>query len=126
MSMPPNTATMLRTGEWDLPGDDHECEGAAFHSPRPLFTESTHLTLSEWFETGFYSRKEAWQGSPSAWLCGTCRDNLYVLLQMLHATDGDLGWPVRREFGNDLRALALRGWQWFAETRPAESVSSPG
>lgn len=109
MSLPPNTAAVLRHGEWDLPGDTStECEGAVFHSPRPLFTEPTSLVPSSWML----------DGGPEATLCGTCRDNLSVLLQMLYASDGSLDWAVRREFGNGIRALAIRGWKYFADHRP--------
>lgn len=42
---------------------------------------------------------------------------------MLHSTNGELEWKVRREFGNDLRALALTGWAWLSEQeRPDETA----
>ena len=116
-SLPAHTAeTLYESGPevtWSLPGaDDQKCEGAVFHSPRPLFVKSTPLVLSEWWPEDWFIG-----GRPDAWLCGTCRDNLSILLQMLHHTDGELRWEVRREFGNDLRALAMKGWAWFAEHR---------
>ena len=122
--LPPNTSAMLYSsgGDWVLPGqDDEPCEGAAFHSPRPLFTHDTPLVLKTW-----WSEEQQWMQTraPQANLCGTCADNLNILLQMLHATVGDLDWEVRREFGNTLRALALRGWEWFASKRPAR-VNEP-
>lgn len=55
-----------------------------------------------------------WARAPRANLCGTCRDNLFVLLTMLHATNGDLDWGIHREFGNTIRALAMKGWQYCA------------
>lgn len=127
-SLPANTRALLygEGGTWHLPGeDDHPCEGAAFHSPRPLFTKSTSLVLADWW--GERPMRDApWVFAPDAWLCGTCRDNMTILLQMLHATDGELDWAIRREFGNNLRALAMKGWAWFAEHRPAnQSVSTP-
>jgi hypothetical protein len=65
---------------------------------------------------------ESWGGkaheqSGMAWLCGVCADNLYLLQQMWHAADGRLPWEVRREFGNDLRALVSRGWVVYEECR---------
>jgi hypothetical protein len=99
-----------------LPGsDEHPCEGAKHHSPRPLFTESTWLVRKSWFADTTLLH------APDAWLCGTCRDNLTLLLILLYASDGKVDWPVRREFGNEIRALAQTGWAWFTEHRPKES-----
>lgn len=118
--LPPHTAERLYGGgTWYLPGaDDQPCEGAKYHSPRPLFTRSTPLVQRRWWAED--STEAHWVYAPSAWLCGTCRDNLSILLQMLHAADGDLEWEIRREFGNEIRALALRGWEWFSKRRPAQ------
>lgn len=116
-NLPPRTREFLfAEGSWVLPGfDDLACEGAKFHSPRPLFTTDVPLALPSW-GPGVVG------AAPRATLCGTCRDNLNVLLQMLGATEGSLDWAIRREFGNDLRALALKGWHWYAERyRPVEA-----
>lgn len=125
-NLPQHTERFLYGGgDWSLPGeDDSRCEGAAFHSPRPLFTKHVMLVKPEWF--GPEPQFAYWTMAPRASLCGVCRDNLDILLQMLHATDGQLDWPIRREYGNDLRRLALRGWKWFAEhpARPAPVESS--
>lgn len=126
MTLPPNTHDHLYGSgpeiTWSLPGDDGiPCEGAKFHSPRPLFTEEVALVRPDWWP----GVNTAPPGAPRASLCGTCRDNLDILLQMLHHADGALDWEIRREFGNDLRALAKRGWEWFAERRPAEQPDSP-
>jgi hypothetical protein len=111
---------LYQGGDWKLPGEDgEECVGAAYHSPRPLFVQHTMLVKREWWPED--SDQAYWVWAPKAALCGTCRDNLDILLQMLHATNGDLEWPVRREFGNALRALAHQGWTWFAERRPEVS-----
>lgn len=125
--LPPNIQSLLYGGgDWRLPGaDDQVCEGAKFHSPRPLFVEVFPLVLASWW--GGPVKPTLLLDAPSVWLCGTCRDNLYILLQMIGTTHGDLDWAVRREFGNDLRALAVRGWSWFAEhyperARPADSA----
>lgn len=86
--------------ELDLPGvvaRDDECCGAKFHSPSPLVLREVELN--------------PWGGpSETALLCGTCADNLSLLQALLGAAEGELDWPVRRDFGNLVRALALRGW----------------
>jgi hypothetical protein len=66
---------------------DRECEGARFHSPQPLVLHEIKV------------------GKRKAYLCGVCRDNLSVLDALTRSQDGDLAWPVRREFGNQIRAL---------------------
>lgn len=63
------------------------CEGAKFHSPTPLLVHDVELP-----------------DGGTAKLCGSCRDNLAVLLALL-ADDPALAWNVRREFGNKLRSL---------------------
>ena len=104
--------------DWHMPGsDEHECEGSDFHSPRPLFVEATWLVRPEWWPEDSHG-DSPWLHAPDAHLCGTCRDNVSILLQMLHANNGDLDWKVRREFGNKIRALACKGWDWFSEHRP--------
>lgn len=125
-NLPANTRAFLyKEGSWRLPGDDQgECEGAVFHSPRPLFVHWVPLVREEWW-TEFEGPGPNPGFAPRAALCGTCRDNLAILLQMLHATNGALDWEIRREFGNGIRALALKGWQWFSEHRPAEPSSVP-
>lgn len=121
-SLPEHTREFLYAGgDWKLPGaDDQRCEGAAFHSPRPLFVRDVSLVLPEWW--GDNPEQAYWAWAPKVWLCGTCADNVNILLQMLYATDGNLDWAIRREFGNALRALAKRGWDWFVDHRPEESA----
>jgi hypothetical protein len=126
--LPPHTREHLYRGSWTLPGaDDFSCEGAKYHSPRPLFVQSTALVRQQWWEGPEGERPEHayWAWAPTAWLCGTCRDNLDILLQMLHTGNGDLDWAIRREFGNEIRALAVKGWKWFDEHRPAGVATSP-
>lgn len=125
MSLPPNTHDYLyREGSWSLPGyDDGECEGATFHSPTPLFVHDTLLVLRAWWPED--CEHAYWVWAPKALLCGTCRDNLTILLQMYHRAEGNLPWEIRREFGNKIRALAHKGWDWFSTHRPAESVGLP-
>lgn len=105
-----------------LPGaDERPCEGAKYHSPRPLFVEATWLVRREWWPED--AQHAHWVMAPDAWLCGTCRDNLAILLQLIHHADGDLPWEVRREFGNEIRALAKKGWAWFAEQKSKGRIS---
>lgn len=128
-ALPSNTEKFLYAGgTWRLPGDegvDTDCEGAKFHSPRPLFTQHTPLVLREWWPEAHAEDSDGighWVWAPKASLCGTCRDNLNILLQMLYATNGDLDWSIRREYGNVLRGLAMRGWEWFVDHRPASDA----
>jgi hypothetical protein len=111
--LPRNVATHLyRGGSWALPGsDDAACEGAKFHSPTPMFTHPVRLIPPEW------SASISAIHSPLVHLCGVCRDNLTILQQMVAATAGDLDWAVRREFGNEIRALAFRGWAIYTAVR---------
>lgn len=80
---------------------DRECEGAKFHSPHPLMVSEVPLCEGA--------------GAPVVLLCGTCADNLSILRHLLVRNNGRLPWPVRREFGNTIRALALQGWDHYAE-----------
>jgi len=83
--------------------DEVECLGARFHSPSPLVVVEVPLAPDGVGET--------------AWLCGTCSDNLAVLQALLREYDGNVEWPVRREFGNAVRALALKGWEDYVGRR---------
>lgn len=78
-----------------LPGTlavEHVCEGAKFHSPNPLVLHRVRI------------------GEQERLLCGTCQANLEVLRHLLVHNDGELDWKVRREFGNQIRALAEMEW----------------
>lgn len=66
------------------------CEGALHHSPNPLVLHMVDL------------------GSEEVMLCGTCRDNFATLREITDAYDGKPPWPLRREFGNLIRALVTR------------------
>ena len=70
---------------------DETCDGAKFHSPNPLVLHEVTV------------------GDTRVLLCGTCLANLRVLQHLLAAADGSLPWPVLRDFGNQIRALALKG-----------------
>lgn len=89
MAVHPAIRTILAAiPEQRLPGesaDDRICEGARFHSPTPL--RMYRVTV----------------GEREVWLCGSCKDNLAVLLLLEEKGRDDLPW--RRGFGNQLRAL---------------------
>lgn len=63
------------------------CQGAKFHSPRPLLLHELVL-----------------EDGRSVYLCGSCQDNLSVLRHLRFAKP-NLDWEVKRSFGNQLRAL---------------------
>lgn len=86
----------------DLLAVDAECEGARFHSPTPLLVRRVALGREGTSPP---------QPPPTAMLCGTCADNLAVIRHLLVKSGGDLSWPVRREFGNTIRALAVKGYE---------------
>lgn len=84
-----------------LAGDD-ACQGAKFHSPSPLVLQEVDLV--PWSPTV----------SEIVLLCGTCVDNLSVLQDLLAVNEGVLSWAVRREFGNLIRGLGMRGWTIYS------------
>jgi hypothetical protein len=83
-------------------GNGEACVGAKFHSPSPLILRETELVPWDL------------KISATALLCGTCADNLLVLQHLLGEFEGDVPWETRREFGNQLRDLGLRGWDIYA------------
>lgn len=106
MPLPANLSNLLVGNDLPLPGDavagnGHQCQGAKYHSPSPLVVHRVSLV-----DKPVQSRSEHW-----VFLCGTCRDNLHVFQSILRMKDGDVPWPVRREFGNLVRALGERGWE---------------
>jgi hypothetical protein len=83
-------------------GNGDTCTGAKFHSPSPLVLREVDLV--PWDP----------KAKEIVWLCGTCADNLLVLQHLLEANDGEMDWATRREFGNQVRALGLRGWSIYS------------
>lgn len=84
----------------ELPGittEQYTCQGAKFHSPRPMIVHP--------FRTG---RKEG--GDKIIYLCGTCLDNVLVLLALLKGRDGEISWPVKQCFGNITRSVAEQAY----------------
>lgn len=116
MSLPANLAEMLDEGDFPTRGgffaaDDNLCEGAKFHSPTPLVLKVVSLNpyyLSADTPGGVEGKREVDAGTVV--LCGTCADNLGVLQDLLIRHNGSLPWKVRREFGNQIRIMAERGW----------------
>jgi hypothetical protein len=91
MAFPRNLAEMLRqhrsiTANRTLT-TNYACQGAKFHSPTPL---EVHLVT--------VNRK-------SVYLCGVCRDNLALLIDLTEAVEKPLKWAVLREFGAGIRNL---------------------
>lgn len=108
MPLPEHTRALLDAGGWHLVGNGTaECEGSKFHSPTPLSVSSVPLVPPEWVDPNRV---------PKVLLCGTCRENLSVIQQILTLTNGDVPWQVRREFGNTIRALADKGWRMYRDT----------
>jgi hypothetical protein len=91
MVLPQGIATLLSSVEGlSLPGvpATGQCAGSKFHSPTPLLLHEVELPRGT-----------------TALVCGTCRDNLQLLTELTRHTEGSLPWTIRREFGNNLRAL---------------------
>ena len=102
-SFPKNLGEIIKAGEVPVQGwyaNDGECAGAKFHSPQPLVLHDVSLNAAD-----------PTDGRLSALLCGTCADNLKVLQKLMVIHEGRVPWPVRREFGNQIRALAEQGWE---------------
>lgn len=93
---------------------EHECEGAKFHSPNPLIVHETNLV--PW---------DSHAAVHTAWLCGTCRSNLWVYQRLLQERRGDIPWEVQRSFGNAIRALAKQGWEIYASEGASSLASGP-
>lgn len=112
MPLPPHTADLLShadTSLWDWPGDEMQvCEGSRFHSPTPMFVLSERFIPFVWNRSISDQHREE-----RVWLCGTCQDNLRILQQIWWECRGDVPWEVRREFGNQIRALVVRAWDRY-------------
>lgn len=110
MSVPPTIKTLISEARGlSLPGILAEaelvCQGARFHSPRPLVVREYVVRLGQVMPVeGLDSPEDA------VWLCGTCASNVEVMTCLLTAYNGSLSWEARREFGNSVRAIAERGW----------------
>jgi hypothetical protein len=84
------------------------CEGSKFHSPTPLVCTKVDLR-------DLVDNTEAL--SDVVWLCGVCAANLRIFVRLMVATEGDLEWEVRREFGNRIRDLGMKVWTYRKEVQ---------
>lgn len=112
MSVPPTILSLIRkVNGLPLPGILAEspvaCEAAKHHSPRPL-TVMEYRVHRAGLEP-IYTVADS--SDDTAWLCGTCADNIRVAIALFAAHEGDLPWQARREFGNLARAIAQRPFQ---------------
>lgn len=110
MAVPPTVARLIsEVGGLVLPGILAEtpvsCEGAKFHSPQPMLVSEFIITRA-----GLVEHLGA-TAPDSVWLCGTCSGNVNVMLSLLAAHGGNLPWEARREFGNLVRAIAMRAYK---------------
>jgi hypothetical protein len=89
MTLPPEIKSLVEKHPkaQSIVGPEAECQGAKFHSPRPLSVHSYLLPDKHVVH-----------------LCGTCRDNLMVYVHLWETTGG-FDWPVQRSFGNQIRSL---------------------
>lgn len=86
-------ALVKDTPSAELPGllaETHGCQGAKFHSPRPMVVHPF--------------RVDGPSGERVIHLCGTCEDNVRLLTALMRATE--VPWRVRRCFGNQVRNVA--------------------
>lgn len=88
-----------------IPTDQHTCQGAKFHSPRPMVVHPFHMHRAD-------SEDEI------VYLCGTCSDNVQVLLTLLKGNKGEVSWPIKRHFGNLARAVADQAYAHPSEETP--------
>lgn len=104
------------TSEW-LKG--HPCEGSKFHSPVPLLVRRHYLSdLMAMIDPGIV---EPIQEEP-LYLCSTCQDNLAVYLTVFYAYDGVIPKMVRRDFGNLIRDLGDRAWEYHLKRSAPDPV----
>lgn len=69
------------------PAESLSCAGAKFHSPRPMLLHPFELP------------------GGTIHLCGTCADNVQLLMELLKAREGEVPWKARRCFGNIVRSV---------------------
>jgi hypothetical protein len=81
------------TPSLELPGlpaeGDLSCDGARFHSPRPMVV---------------HAFRSAGEDAKTIHLCGTCADNVHLLMNLIKV--GKVPWAARRCFGNTVRRVA--------------------
>ena len=96
--------------------------GSKFHSPTPMVIKPYRLDSA--VAVSIYGiAAEAIIRGPGYYikLCGTCADNLTEYVKMLYQNDGKPDWETRRVFGNLIRSLGHRAWEFYSSDQ--ESVS---
>lgn len=120
MTIPAKVGEMLAQGDLStIPGTlnfEDNCAGAKFHSPNPLIVQYVPLLDPVWSGAGSLG--------PLVWLCSTCLDNLRVYQHLLAEHEGQLEWPIRREFGNLIRALGDDAWHQYMQERELGATSA--
>jgi hypothetical protein len=86
--------------------DEQECEGSRYHSPTPLYVRRWRC----WYASGLVVEADGESHDDDVWLCGTCAHNLRLFMQLMTATNGEMSWETRREFGNEIRRIAKQMW----------------
>lgn len=88
-----------------------DCQGSKYHTPNPLILR---CYVVRWEQgSGRRTKLQPCEDSDQdfVWLCGTCASNLDIFLSLMDATDGNVPWETRREFGNLIRSLGLDRWK---------------
>lgn len=85
-----------------LTTEERECQGAKFHSPRPMIVHP-------------FTWRRADGEDEIVYLCGTCTDNVQVLLALLKGRQGFVPWSVKRCFGNLVRSVAEQAYAHLSE-----------
>lgn len=111
MTVPPTMLALIhQVGGLQVQGvlaDTQECEGSKYHTPSPLVLRP--YTLSSFKKIEMVPTDD--DDEKAIWLCGTCVANLNIFLSLMEATEGNMPWEVRREFGNLIRLLGLDLWE---------------
>lgn len=104
------------TSDW-LKGQP--CEGSKFHSPKPLLVRPHYLSDAMAL---IVPEEVALIKEELLHLCSTCSDNLSVYLTILFAYDGVIPKMVRRDFGNTIRDLGDRAWEYHLKRSATDPV----
>lgn len=119
MSRAPRIARLLAVADSNEQVDDlrqalavEDCEGSVYHSPRPLLVH--RYDLSDPFDGLLMRIPQDAESDRSVRLCGTCVDNLGLYLTMLLTYAGAPPEAVKRDFGNPIRSLGDRSWDYWS------------
>lgn len=105
MAAPATMVAFVQQEGIDIPflSVDRDCQGSRYHTPTPLDVAPYVFDTDDL--CAYYGPSTA-----ATWLCGTCAANLRVFFNLMRATDGDVPWRVRREFGNGIRRIGKMMW----------------